>query len=88
MRQKGRPARTKAIIRRRRLLAWTIKLMADEGRLLMREHGPGGVRWIIGTRHVPNDIARRIISCTDVEPHDAGLFPGPDVAQSFRIRRN
>jgi hypothetical protein len=62
--------------------------MAEEGRLLVREHGPGGVRWIIspGGLHVPDRIAHRITNCQNVEPHDDGLFPG--FAQSFRIRRN
>jgi hypothetical protein len=82
--------RTRAIALDRRLLVKTLQLMAEEDRLLKREHGPGGVRWILspGGLHVPDRIAHRIINCENVEPHDAGLFPGSDVAQSFRIRRN
>jgi hypothetical protein len=82
-----RPRRTKAIARRRRLLAKMLDLMAPEGRRLIREHQTGGVRWFInpGSIHVPDEIARRIIKCADVEPLDAGLFPGSDVAQYLRV---
>jgi hypothetical protein len=56
-----------------------------DGRLLTRQYTPGGVRWSVGGRHVPEAIALRICKCANIEVADPGLFTG--LAQTFRIRK-
>jgi hypothetical protein len=78
-----------AIARDRRLLDKTLKLLGgDTGRRLRREHKPGHVSWSISPIGfpVPDRVARRAIACQHVVVEDPGLFPGADVAQTFRLR--
>jgi hypothetical protein len=81
--------RARAIADDRRLLCATLDLLAyDNGRRLRREHRPGGVLWTVTPigMTVPGRIAARAIACNAVEIEDAGLFPGADCAQTFRLR--
>jgi hypothetical protein len=72
--------------RLRNLLAQCLGWMAD-GHLLIRQYTPGGARWSLNGRHIPEAVALRISKVRDIEVADAGLFPDGDFAQSFRIRK-
>jgi hypothetical protein len=79
----------KQVLADRRLLAKAYDLLAgDIERRLRHEHGVGRGGWTItpiGFR-VPDHIARRLISCSGIEVCDPGLFPGVELAQTYRAR--
>jgi hypothetical protein len=81
--------KAKAIARDRRLLDKCLKLLSDDsGRRLARQFAPGHIRWTITPLGIPvsGRIAERAIACQHVVVEDPGLFPGADVAQTFRLR--
>jgi len=66
--------------------AFALELLR-EGKLLTRMHTVNGLRWfVVPGGQIADSTAKRILSRSDVQPHDSGLFPGCE--QTFRLRGN
>jgi hypothetical protein len=67
--------------------AAALELMRS-GQCLVRTNTRSGAKWFLGGGQVTSKTAERLITRSDVEQFDPGLFPDPALAQSFSLRRS
>jgi hypothetical protein len=63
-----------------------VELMRDGSRCLTQMHTRRGMKWfLVPGGEVKDDVAQALLTRSDIQPSDDGLFPGINQTYTFRV---